>query len=101
MFKNLSITNRLNRKKHKKKPRFLSAYPMLIIHWEGSWVKGSATIDTDKMIVEIDLMNNATYIVKDGVLTIVDTPPRGFGKQVINWQNGKPTHFDVNYTNKL
>lgn len=52
-------------------------------------------------IIKIDLKKNATYIVKDGVLTVVDTPPKGFGKQVISWQNGKPSHFELNYTNKL
>ncbi|WLR57770.1 DUF3954 domain-containing protein [Mesobacillus subterraneus] len=53
------------------------------------------------MTVEIDLMQNATYIVKDGHLTVVDTPPKGFGKQVISWQNGKPSHYELNYSNKL
>lgn len=55
----------------------------------------------EKMTVEIDLMQNATYIVKDGHLTVVDTPPKGFGKQVISWQNGKPSHYELNYSNKL
>ncbi|MEH7122096.1 DUF3954 domain-containing protein [Bacillus sp. JJ1773] len=50
---------------------------------------------------EIDLMKNATYIVKDGVITVVDAPPKGFGKQIINWQSGKPSHYELNYTNKL
>ncbi|MGM0903081.1 MAG: DUF3954 domain-containing protein [Bacillota bacterium] len=58
-------------------------------------------VNIEKMTAEIDLMKNATYIVKDGVLTDVDTPPKGFGKQVISWQAGKPSHFEVNYTNKL
>jgi hypothetical protein len=57
--------------------------------------------NTEIMIAKIDLMTNATYIVKDGVLTLIDTPPKGYGKQVISWQSGKPSHFEVNYTNKL
>ncbi|MES1046327.1 DUF3954 domain-containing protein [Bacillus sp. Gen3] len=44
------------------------------------------------MIAEIDLMKNATYIVKDGKIEIVPTPPTGYGKQIINWQGGKPCH---------
>lgn len=55
----------------------------------------------DKITAQIDLMKNATYIVKDGVLTIVDTPPKGFGKQIISWQAGKPSHYELNYSNKL
>ncbi|MBT2680035.1 DUF3954 domain-containing protein [Bacillus sp. ISL-35] len=53
------------------------------------------------MTAEIDLMVNATYIVKDGQLVIVDTPPKGYGKQVISWQSGKPSHYELNYSNKL
>jgi hypothetical protein len=58
-------------------------------------------INIEKMTVEIDLMKNATYIVKDGQLMLVDSPPAGFGKQVISWQGGKPSHYELNYTNKL
>lgn len=55
----------------------------------------------ENMTAEIDLMINATYIVKDGQLVIVDTPPKGYGKQVISWQSGKPSHYELNYSNKL
>lgn len=58
-------------------------------------------INQEKMTAAIDLMKNATYIVKDGVITKVDCPPNGFGKQVISWQSGKPSHYELNYTNKL
>ena len=51
--------------------------------------------------VEIDLKKNAVYIVKDGQLALVDTPTKGFGKQVISWQAGKPSHYEVNYSIKL
>ncbi|MGG0889929.1 DUF3954 domain-containing protein [Cytobacillus horneckiae] len=50
---------------------------------------------------EINLNKNATYIVKDGVLIVVDSPPEGYGKQVITWQSGKPSHYELNYTNKI
>lgn len=50
---------------------------------------------------EIDLMKNAVYIVKDGQLVLVDTPTKGYGKQVISWQAGKPSHYELNYSIKL
>lgn len=43
-----------------------------------------------KKNAEIDLMINATYIVKDGKLQLVPMPPEGYGTQIINWQGGKP-----------
>ena len=50
--------------------------------------------------VEIDLNENAVYKVKDGDIEKVDTPGEGFGKQVIAWQGGKPTHYEISYTKK-
>lgn len=49
---------------------------------------------------EIDLLENAVYKVKDGVLEKLDKPGDGFGKQIITWQNGKPTYYEVNYTKR-
>ncbi|GKV70265.1 hypothetical protein NCCP2716_27630 [Sporosarcina sp. NCCP-2716] len=43
----------------------------------------------------IDLSKNGTYIVKDGKLLLVPSPPAGFGKQVINWQGGKPCNGTI------
>ena len=57
-------------------------------------------IDTENMIAEIDLKENAVYRVIDGKLEKVDKPGNGFGKQTITWQNGKPTHYEVSYTVK-
>jgi hypothetical protein len=42
------------------------------------------------MMTSIDLMFNATYVVRDGVLRQVPQPVDGFGKQIITWENGKP-----------
>nr|WP_285838741.1 DUF3954 domain-containing protein [Cytobacillus oceanisediminis] len=53
------------------------------------------------MTTEIDLMKDGVYTVKDGHLILVDTPPKGFGKQVISWQSGKPSHYELNYSNKI
>lgn len=50
------------------------------------------TVNIEKMIAEIDLMENATYIVKDGQLIVIPKPPKGYGKQIINWNDGKPCH---------
>ncbi|MCM3396466.1 DUF3954 domain-containing protein [Oceanobacillus profundus] len=48
----------------------------------------------------VDLSEDAVYRVCEGKLEKVDKPGKGFGKQVITWQNGKPTHYEVSYTVK-
>ena len=57
-------------------------------------------IDED-LIVEIDLHENAVYVVCDGQLKVVDPPPTGYGKQEISWQKGVPTHSEIKYTQKF
>jgi hypothetical protein len=59
------------------------------------------TANTEKMTAEINLLKNATYIVKDGQLHQVPMPPNGYGKQVINWQGGKPCHGSLEQTFKF
>ncbi|MUV39457.1 hypothetical protein JNUCC1_03335 [Lentibacillus sp. JNUCC-1] len=49
---------------------------------------------------EISLEEDAVYKVTDGQIEKVDTPGEGYGKQIITWQNGKPTHYEVSYTKK-
>ena len=49
---------------------------------------------------EVSLSENAVYRVKDGQIEKVDKPGNGFGKQVITWQDGKPTHYEVSYTKR-
>jgi Protein of unknown function (DUF3954) len=58
-------------------------------------------VETRKNTAEVDLMINATYIVKNGQLFVVDTPPKGYGKQLISWQSNQPTHYEVNYSHKI
>lgn len=58
-------------------------------------------VNIDKMTAEIDLSKNATYIVKDGKLEPVDTPPNGFGRQIITWQDGKQVMFGLDYTKRI
>lgn len=48
----------------------------------------------------VDLTENAVYMVKDGQIQKVDMPGVGFGKQIINWQDKKPTHYDISYTKR-
>ncbi|WP_245890109.1 DUF3954 domain-containing protein [Rummeliibacillus pycnus] len=57
-------------------------------------------IDPD-MIAEIDLHENAVYVVCDGQLKVVDPPSTGYGKQEISWHNGMPTHSEIKYTLKF
>jgi hypothetical protein len=49
---------------------------------------------------EVNLSENAVYRVIDGENKKVDKPGDGFGKQVITWQDGKPTHYEVSYTKR-
>ena len=44
----------------------------------------------EKHTAVVDLKKNGTYVVNDGKLTPIPCPPGGYGKQVINWQGGKP-----------
>jgi hypothetical protein len=57
-------------------------------------------VDTEKMIAEISLLENAVYRVIDGRIEKVDEPGNGFGKQTITWQNGKPVVCEISYTVK-
>lgn len=57
-------------------------------------------IDEKRMVAEVPLMENAVYRVYDGKIEKVEVPGRGFGKQTITWQHGKPTHYEVSYTVK-
>ncbi|MDC3414284.1 DUF3954 domain-containing protein [Terrihalobacillus insolitus] len=59
-----------------------------------------AKTDFEKMVAEIDLKEDAVYRIKDGKIDRVDMPETGYGKQVITWQDGKPSHYEVSYTKK-
>lgn len=41
------------------------------------------------MYAEIDLMENAVYIIKEGILTKVKAPSGGHGSDEVIWQGGK------------
>lgn len=55
----------------------------------------SMNVNLEKMTAEINLAENATYIVKDGRIEVVPVPPTGYGKQTINWQGGKPCNGEL------
>lgn len=40
-------------------------------------------------VTELDLTENAVYIVKDGLLTRVNGPVGGYGTDEIVWQKGR------------
>lgn len=52
-------------------------------------------------IREIDLTENAVYVVSDNKITKLDSPTKGFGKQEVTWRHGKPTHSEIKYTQML
>ena len=43
-----------------------------------------------EMLEKMGLKSNCTYVMKDWKLIEVPGPPAGYGKQIINWQAGKP-----------
>ena len=49
---------------------------------------------------KIDLNENAVYRVVDGKIDKVDKPGDGYGKQIVTWKDGKPIHYEINYTKK-
>ena len=53
-----------------------------------------------KKAAEIKLDEDATYVVKKGVLKEVPRPTSGFGEQLVIWQNGKIHVEKVSYTVK-
>lgn len=49
----------------------------------------------EKKTIEIDLKRNATYVVVGGEFKEIPSPSKGYGKQIINWQGGKPCNGSV------
>ncbi|MBO0586135.1 DUF3954 domain-containing protein [Sporosarcina sp. E16_8] len=52
-------------------------------------------------IEKINLLENATYVVKDGKIEKLGCPQSGYGKQTVLWQNGKPVVIEVNCSKKI
>jgi len=78
-------------KKQSKKTGFLLPTLGRLYHIGGVLVNKIANIKLDE---------NAVYIVKNGELEKVEVPLTGFGKQTINWQDGKLQHYEVSYTKR-
>lgn len=56
--------------------------------------------EVEKKTAEIDLKEDAVYAVINGELEPIERPKSGFGKQVINWKDGKIAYLEVSYTKK-
>ncbi|MER2169016.1 MAG: DUF3954 domain-containing protein [Psychrobacillus psychrodurans] len=55
-----------------------------------------------EQIKNVELPNyDALCLVKNGIIEVLEGPQSGFGKQIINWQNGKPTHIEIQFTKKI
>jgi len=48
--------------------------------------------NTDKMVAEIDLKEDALYVIKNGLLTKVTA--KQFGQDLIIWKNGQVLDID-------
>lgn len=58
-------------------------------------------MDMNVKTEQIDLYENATYVVKDGKIERLEDPQSGYGKQTVLWQNGKPVVIEVNCSKKI
>lgn len=54
----------------------------------------------NKTTVELDLNEDAVYIVSNKQLKKLDNPKSGYGKQQITWQDSKLVIAEVSYTIK-
>ncbi|MFD1450851.1 DUF3954 domain-containing protein [Oceanobacillus sojae] len=50
--------------------------------------------------VEINLSEDKVLVVKGGKLKEYPKPDSGFGKQIINWNDGKICNEEIRYTVK-
>lgn len=53
------------------------------------------------MNIPVQELKDGVYVVKDGQLKTVQTPPAGFGKTVISWEGFKPTRVLHEHSEKL
>lgn len=50
---------------------------------------------------EINLHKDSVFIVKGGKIELIPAPPTGYGRQIVSWNDSKPTHVEVNFTKPL
>lgn len=55
---------------------------------------------TNDRYATVSLEENASYYVKDGKLEKVDELPKGYGQQILTWQDGKVVCEEIRYTKK-
>ncbi|QKS71923.1 DUF3954 domain-containing protein [Paenalkalicoccus suaedae] len=58
-------------------------------------------INKEAWTAEVDLTENAVYIVKDGFIKKVNRPETGFGRHIVSWQKGKPVYAEIQVTEHL
>lgn len=46
-------------------------------------------------------LNNGVHVVINGIINVLREPESGFGKQIIYWENGRPTRYETTSSNKL
>lgn len=46
-------------------------------------------------------LKNGVYVAINSIIEMLEVPESGFGKQVIYWENGKPTRYETTSSNKL
>lgn len=56
---------------------------------------------SERITAEINLMENAAYIVKDGALIQLQSPPSGYGQQTIHWESEKVTRIVHGHIQKI
>lgn len=54
-----------------------------------------------KMNLDIDLLKNCIYIVKNGELIQVEPPSSGYGEQIAVWMGGKVDRVETKTCRKL
>ncbi len=54
-----------------------------------------------KKVAEINLDENAVYIVKNGQIQKVESPKTGFGSQEVIWQNDQPIRVKISATEQF
>lgn len=54
-----------------------------------------------KVIEQLNFSEDGVYIVKNGIMKPISSPPSGYGKTVISWEANKPTRAEHQYSEKL
>lgn len=50
---------------------------------------------------QLNFNEDGVYIVKNGIMKPISSPPSGYGKTVISWEASKPTRAEHQYSEKL